>query len=47
MDPPVGAELARDSGLSSDIIVVRHTAIASKLGSYNIRGNKKAPIREP
>ncbi|MBV6823804.1 hypothetical protein [Pseudomonas sp. PD9R] len=30
----VGAEFARDGGVSADIIVDGHTAIASKLGSY-------------
>jgi hypothetical protein len=30
----VGAELARDGGVSVNIDVHRHTAIASKLSSY-------------
>jgi len=33
---PVGAELARESGVSFNNKVDRHTAIASKLGSYKV-----------
>ncbi|MNS58722.1 hypothetical protein D3C71_754760 [compost metagenome] len=37
--PPVGAELARDSGKSVDIIGEFQSAIASKLSSYRVLGS--------
>ncbi len=39
----VGAELARDDGLTLNIDVNRYTAIASKLGSYKGRVSNPAP----
>jgi hypothetical protein len=37
MGNPVGAELARDEALTTDITVECSAAIASKLGSYRDR----------